>query len=151
MTQTLFLTVILKYLIILLNPFRSSRPELFWIKSVLKNFAKFSRKQLKEHLLAKIVSGWKPLTIFAKVSILDPWQGFEYTFEMHTQMHYTIMWNVFKSTDLQGKSELRYRPECLFFSSENWQKMLANNYSKKWRNVTLFRHNVCFVFCWQTY
>ena len=27
---------------------------------------------------AKIVNGWKPLTIFAKLSILDVLQGFEY-------------------------------------------------------------------------
>ena len=27
----------------------------------------------------KIVSGWKPITVFAKHCILDVWQGSEYT------------------------------------------------------------------------
>ena len=30
---------------------------------------------------AKIVNGWKPLTIFAKHSILDVWQDSEYVFD----------------------------------------------------------------------
>ena len=30
---------------------------------------------------AKIVNGWKPLTIFAKRSILDVWHGCKYAFE----------------------------------------------------------------------
>ena len=32
----------------------------------------------KMELFAKIVNTWKPLTIFAKNSILDIWQGSEY-------------------------------------------------------------------------
>ena len=33
----------------------------------------------KMELFAKTINGWKSLTIFAKISILDVWQGSEYT------------------------------------------------------------------------
>ena len=36
----------------------------------------------KIEFLAKIGYGWKPLTIFAKKSILDSWQGSGYTSDM---------------------------------------------------------------------
>ena len=38
-------------------------------------------------LLAKIVNAWKSLTIFAKGSILDVWQGFEYVFTLASPQH----------------------------------------------------------------
>ena len=36
-------------------------------------------------LLVKIVNGWKPLSIFAKSSILDVWHGFEYASNKFTK------------------------------------------------------------------
>ena len=35
-------------------------------------------RKYKMELFAKLVKGWKPLTIFAKSFILDVWQGSEY-------------------------------------------------------------------------
>ena len=37
------------------------------------------RRTSKMKRFAKIVNNWKPLTFFAKRSILDVWQGSEYT------------------------------------------------------------------------
>ena len=58
--------------------YRSSYTEVLCTKSVLKNFAKFTGKHLCKslfvnkvaglELFAKIVNGWKPLTIFTKSS-----------------------------------------------------------------------------------
>ena len=42
--------------------FRSSCPELFYEKLVLKNFAKFG-KHLSQRLLSDQVAAWKPVTL----------------------------------------------------------------------------------------
>ena len=39
----------------------------------------------KTERFAKTANNWKPLTIFAKCSILDVWQGSEYGYESITQ------------------------------------------------------------------
>ena len=45
-----------------------------------------------EHV-AKIVSGWKPLTIFAKGSVLDVRQASAYAYEQHDLLNSNVHWN----------------------------------------------------------
>ena len=46
--------------------FRSSRPEVFGIKSVLESFPKFIRKCLRQSLFFNKVAGLRPATLFEK-------------------------------------------------------------------------------------
>ena len=39
---------------------------------------------------AKIVTGWNPLTIFAKRFMLDVWQGCKYTHENFGDLYFSI-------------------------------------------------------------
>ena len=51
------------------NIYRSSRPEIFCKKGVLRNFAKFTGKQLHQSLFFNKVAGLRPTTLLKK----RPW------------------------------------------------------------------------------
>ena len=57
----------------LLFTVKISKGTLFWQRPI-QNIA----KQPRTSIFVKIVNGWNSLTIFAKHSILDVWQGSEY-------------------------------------------------------------------------
>ena len=57
------------FLRILSFKFRSSRPEVFCKKGVIRNFAKFTRKHLCQSLVIKKVAGRRPATLLKK----RPW------------------------------------------------------------------------------
>ena len=46
-----------------------------WIKSIYKTLPNIYHK----YFFAKVLSGWKPLAIFTKISTKDVWQGPKYT------------------------------------------------------------------------
>ena len=54
-------------------------------------------------LLAKIVNGWKPFTVFAKSSILDVWLGSEYTSAVKH-----LWWTFFVKIALCAKKVSKY-------------------------------------------
>ena len=56
----------LKMAIVFYANYRSSRPEVFCKKGVLKNFAKFTEKHLCQSLFFNIVAGLRPATILKK-------------------------------------------------------------------------------------
>ena len=49
-----------------LSNYRSSRPEVFYKKDVLRNFAKFTGKHLCRTLFFNKVAGLRPTTLFKK-------------------------------------------------------------------------------------
>ena len=53
-------------LVLILTHFRSSRPEVFFKKGVLRNFAKFTGKHLCYRLFFNKVVGLKPATLLKK-------------------------------------------------------------------------------------
>ena len=63
-------------------------------------FSKQTSQTTKMDLLAKIVNGWKPLTIFAKPFILDVWLGSEYASDRLSKLPQGInngFWNFEKT------------------------------------------------------
>ena len=50
----------------------------------------------KTELFAKIVKNEKPITYFVKTSILDVWQGSEYTSELASKVTYVSFLNLFE-------------------------------------------------------
>ena len=51
------------------NDFRSSHPEVFCKKDVLKNFAKFTGKHLRQSLFFNKVAGLRPATLLKRDSV----------------------------------------------------------------------------------
>ena len=52
------------------NDYRSSRPEVFCKKGVLKNFAKFTGKHFCQSLFFnKVLEAWRPATLFKKMTL----------------------------------------------------------------------------------
>ena len=82
-------------------------------------------------LLAKIVNGWKPFTVFAKSSILDVWLGSEYTSAVKH-----LWWTFFVKIALGEKyPNTKFFLVCIFLYSDWIQE---NTDQKKLRIRTLF-------------
>ena len=88
--------------------FRSSYPELFYKKGVLKNFAKFIRKNMFRSLLFNKVAGWRPQTLLKG--------GFQ---QRCCHMNFAklpktpILWNTFERLLLYSQTNNNLEHVCL--------------------------------------
>ena len=62
----------------------SEKFPMFWLLNS-KAYSEPSHKS-KMGLFSNVVNGWKPLTIFAKSSLVDAWLGSEYTSETYHKL-----------------------------------------------------------------
>ena len=50
-----------------------------------------TQSKIKDKIFAKIVNGWKPLTIFMENLILNIWLGSEYSTDGSLSMHFFLL------------------------------------------------------------